>query len=165
MMNFTILKKEIQQVSSTFRQSAVAAINIHLTVRNWLIGYYIVKFEQNGEDRVKYGAKLLQNLAEEIDGEGLSYQSLNFYRQIYIVYPQVREYLLQFLKKNVPIRQALPAQLKRVESQGFEILSSPRREFDGQNSFPVMPVEKLLHRLSFTHIKFIRDEYDKIYKH
>jgi hypothetical protein len=26
-----------------------------MTIRNWLIGYYIVEFEQNGKDRAEYG--------------------------------------------------------------------------------------------------------------
>ena len=33
-------------------------------MRNWLIGYYIVEYEQNGKDRAEYGAKLLKKLEE-----------------------------------------------------------------------------------------------------
>ena len=29
---------------------------------NWLIGYYIVEFEQHGKDRAEYGTQLLKKL-------------------------------------------------------------------------------------------------------
>ena len=57
-MNFNSLKQDIKTISDSFRQNAMAAVNIHLTVRNWLIGFYIVEYEQNGEDRAKYGSIL-----------------------------------------------------------------------------------------------------------
>ena len=50
-MNFNDLQQNIRHISGTFRQNAVSAVNTHLTVRNWLVGFYIVEFEQNGEDR------------------------------------------------------------------------------------------------------------------
>ena len=38
---------------------AAVAVNQALVLRNWLIGAYIVEFEQNGTDRAKYGTRLL----------------------------------------------------------------------------------------------------------
>ena len=58
-MNFDLLTNTILETHTSLQQSAVKAINIHLTIRNWLIGFYIVEFEQKGEDRAKYGEKLL----------------------------------------------------------------------------------------------------------
>ncbi|MDR1022722.1 MAG: hypothetical protein LBL94_05565 [Prevotellaceae bacterium] len=52
-MDFNNLKQCVQQLSAAFRQSAMVAVNSHLTMRNWLVGFYIVEFEQNGEDRAK----------------------------------------------------------------------------------------------------------------
>lgn len=65
-MNLAEIIHNIQQTKNTFKQNALAAVNIHLTIRNWLIGMYIVEFEQNGEDRAKYGLKVLQVLAEKL---------------------------------------------------------------------------------------------------
>lgn len=65
-MNFKLLVHTIQSAHATLQQSAVKAINKHLTIRNWLIGFYIVEFEQKGEDRAQYGEKLLQRLAESL---------------------------------------------------------------------------------------------------
>ena len=41
-------------------------------MRNWLIGFYIVEFEQNGEDRAKYGEFLLKNLEQKVNLKGLN---------------------------------------------------------------------------------------------
>ncbi len=63
-MNFESLVSVVEQTHLRFKQQAVKAVNVSLTVRNWLVGYYIVEFEQKGEDRAKYGSKLLSKLAE-----------------------------------------------------------------------------------------------------
>lgn len=70
-MNFEQIISEIQQTKKVFKQSAIAAVNNHLTIRNWLIGLYIVEFEQQGDDRAQYGAKLLQNLALKLSDSSL----------------------------------------------------------------------------------------------
>ncbi len=62
-MNFDKLVLRIQQTSDFLQQSAVKAVNTHLTLRNWFTGFYIVEFEQNGSDRAEYGTKLLENIA------------------------------------------------------------------------------------------------------
>ena len=41
------------------------------TMRNWLIGYYIVEFEQHGKDRAEYGSQLLKKLEERVNRKGL----------------------------------------------------------------------------------------------
>ena len=58
-MNFDILVRTIAETHSALYQQAVKAVNVNLTLRNWLVGLYIVEFEQNGEDRARYGEKLL----------------------------------------------------------------------------------------------------------
>ena len=45
--------------------SAVGAVNRTLTLRNWLIGYYIVEFEQHGKERAQYGEKLEERVNEK----------------------------------------------------------------------------------------------------
>lgn len=50
------LVEQISNVQDVLQGVAAHAINLSLTARNWLIGYYIVEYEQNGEDRAQYGA-------------------------------------------------------------------------------------------------------------
>ena len=65
-MKFEILVNKIQEAHRTLQENAVNSINRHLTIRNWLIGFYIIEFEQKGEDRAKYGEKLLPELVKVI---------------------------------------------------------------------------------------------------
>jgi hypothetical protein len=43
------------------------AVNISLTLRNWLIGYYIAEFELNGKERAEYGNNLLTDFLWSCD--------------------------------------------------------------------------------------------------
>jgi hypothetical protein len=171
-IDFSILRQSISQLSTSFKQSAMADINSHLTLRNWLIGYYIVEFEQKGKDRAKYGAKLLQNLAEELNEDGLSYRNLRLYRQFYISYPQVGSYLPVFFQKNTQIGQPVSVQLQLLENSGTTLQNIPEKKpriannqgdtiwhsvsaKSNRDNLPLIPAEKLLYKLSFTHIKLL----------
>ena len=173
-MNFNELKQSIQQISGTLRKNAIAAVNIHLTVRNWLIGFYIVEFEQNGEDRAKYGAKLLQNLADLFDEEGLSYRNLKLYRQFYKTYAKISVYIpyffqqyfgsivqssnrqLQLLEKeDIKIGQTLSAQLGNSEKE-FVMLQSLSAEFKTKEAGEQLEyINRLVHTLSFSHFSLL----------
>ena len=89
MKNFKHLLSTIEQVHQNLQASAANAVNKALTLRNWLIGFYIVEFEQNGEDRAKYGRYLLSNIAKEIKLKGLTTPELSRCRQFYQAYPQI----------------------------------------------------------------------------
>lgn len=45
MINFDSLAESIQRTHTVLQQEAVKAVNISMTIRNWLIGCYIVEFE------------------------------------------------------------------------------------------------------------------------
>ena len=70
-MDFKQLTQHIRQAHDALQAYAVKAINIGLTLRNWLIGYYIVEYEQNGEDRANYGEHLLENISTSLLTHGL----------------------------------------------------------------------------------------------
>jgi hypothetical protein len=48
-MDFNNLVTVIEQTHHHFQQQAIKAVNVSLTIRNWLIGFYIVEFELNNE--------------------------------------------------------------------------------------------------------------------
>ena len=54
-MNFEKLIQVFELAHKYLQENAVSAVNQSLTIRNWLFGHYIVEYEQNGEDRAKYG--------------------------------------------------------------------------------------------------------------
>ena len=82
-MNFDLLVNTIQQTQHTLQQSALKSVNKHFTIRNWLVGFYIVEFEQKGEDRAKYGEKLIDKLALSINVKGLGARNLKLFRQFF----------------------------------------------------------------------------------
>ena len=88
-MNFDILVHRISVVEQVMLNEVVHAINVSLTVRNWLLGYYIVEFEQNGEDRAAYGQNLLKNLEQRLQKKGLTERRFREFRKFYLTYPQL----------------------------------------------------------------------------
>ena len=95
-MIFTSLTETIRQIHDEFAAQASRAVNVSLTWRNWLIGFYIREYEQNGTDRAKYGDSLLDRLSEALSSSDLKrmdVRELRRYRQFYIVYPRIRETL------------------------------------------------------------------------
>ena len=60
-LNFAGLVAAIRQVHEHCASQAGKAINVSLTLRNWVIGYYILEYEQRGGDRADYGERLLRN--------------------------------------------------------------------------------------------------------
>jgi hypothetical protein len=69
---------------------SVCAVNTALTLRNWLIGYHIVVYEQNGTDRAHYGDRLLESLSRDLRrrlGRGFGWRNLETCRRFYLRYP------------------------------------------------------------------------------
>src|SRR4030042_3718430 len=97
-MDFEQLALNLQKTHEYLQNRAVSAVNQSLTIRNWLYGYYIVEYEQNGQDKSKYGDKLLTALARYLKNkgmQGLSQRNLHYYRQFYLVYPDIGQILLK----------------------------------------------------------------------
>ncbi len=61
----------IQNTCTYSKEYALQQVNQGLTVRNWLIGCYLVEYEQQGEDRAIYGEKLLVNVASTLKQKGV----------------------------------------------------------------------------------------------
>lgn len=60
-----------------------------LTIRNWLIGFYVIEYEQRGEDRATYGDRLLEKLSEKLSSRnirGMTTPELSRYRQFASIY-------------------------------------------------------------------------------
>lgn len=103
-MKYQSLISTIDETHQTLQQSAVKRVNSHISLRNWLIRYYIVEFEQNGEDRAKYGAKLLKELASSLRIKGLGETNLKQCRIFFQLYPQISKTVSDFLENN-PVKK------------------------------------------------------------
>jgi predicted nuclease of restriction endonuclease-like (RecB) superfamily len=153
-MNFKILKSHIQNTHLALQQSAVKAVNSHLTFRNWLIGWYIVTYEQNGEDRAKYGNSLLKKLAQSVTIDGVSETNLKLFRQFYLAYPQIGQSLTDQLSKlqisqSLTDQLLLPAIIKNSKKKINEISvitgNQPQKFIDEKL------IKLLIEKISFTH--------------
>lgn len=75
-MNFESLANHISVIQDTLQAQAAHSVNLALTSRNWLMGYYIIEFEQRGEDRAAYGEQLLKKLEKRLHTKGLNERAL-----------------------------------------------------------------------------------------
>lgn len=81
------LLADIRKIIEQGRRQAYAAAEQTAIATYWNIGRRIVEEEQHGEERAKYGTKLITNLSKELTqeyGSGFSYRSLNDYRRFYL---------------------------------------------------------------------------------
>lgn len=92
--SFLELTHVIQSTHDAAQTCAVKAINRMQTMRNWLIGYYIVEFEQHGKDRAEYGSRLLKKLEEKVERKGLNVTLFQWARKFYNLYPQMADNLV-----------------------------------------------------------------------
>jgi len=93
--------------------------NQALVLRNWMIGAYIVEYEQHGSDRAKYGARLLETLASDLKTRGLrglDIRTLRDCRELPLLYPQIRGTLSPELVQSAirMIRGTASPELKKL---------------------------------------------------
>lgn len=154
-MNFEALVSIIEQTHLHFQQQAVKAVNVTLTIRNWLMGHYIVEFEQKGQDRAKYGDQLFKSLSNRISVKGLGETNLKVARQFYNIYPEIGELLLLDFGNALPdsIRQSLTDELQMHDYEEVEI----RKASSGESTNKSNSIKsnnyyrQILDRISFTH--------------
>lgn len=162
-MDFEALVKHISTIQSTLQAQAAHAINLALTARNWLMGCYIVEFEQNGEDRAAYGEQLLKKLEQRLNIKGLNERRFREFRRLYLVYPQLKEPIALYLTSQIqqtinaeftdPIRRLLTAKSNN-EIRRLATAESSQHIQSIQNKWST-PSEKLFNHLSSTHLNVI----------
>ena len=102
--SFERLVTAIGQAHAELAAQASRAVNMSLTLRNWLIGCYIAEYEQQGTDRAQYGDKLIERLSDRLIQAGVSRaeaRELRRYRQFYLTYPRIRETLSPELARKL----------------------------------------------------------------
>lgn len=151
-MNFEGLVQSIQSLDATLRQRVAGAANASLTIRNWLVGAWVVLFEQQGTDRAAYGERLIPTLSERLGIKGLGNSTIWSSRQFFLTYPE----MLQTLSGALAGDSATPFILQTLsgESAGHANLNRLVQAFtprstDRPNFAPASDL--LLQRLSFSH--------------
>ncbi len=154
-LNFNSLVSLVEQTHLHFQQQAVKAVNVSLTIRNYLIGFYIVEFEQNGEDRAAYGEKLLKCIGDKLSSKGLSGTNLKLARQFYQSYPHIggvlKSSFIDFLQPS--IGQTASDLLQDIESESIEISQTPSDllRVDQNPEKTEVYYQQIVERISFSH--------------
>lgn len=147
--SFDALVGSIRDVDSRFVLSAVKAVNVSLTLRNWCIGAYIKEFELHGTDRAGYGDKLFERISRELKEGGLKRcdrRELMRYVLFYERYPDVGEVLPEQVKTQY-LSICSPG-----ENQQNILIGGIRESLTPKFS---MTPDKLVSSLSFSHISDI----------
>ena len=154
MKKFTQLASTINDVHIELQISAVNAVNQALTIRNWLIGYHIVVYEQNGEDRAEYGANLISNLANKLQHiKGLDERSLRNIRQFYQYYSYLNDSIWGSVTpklRNELIRGSATTELIDSKSNDSNVESLSPVLLNNQL---LVPPKIILSKLSYTHLE------------
>lgn len=147
--DFRALVAAIRQVDERLTAQASRAVNISLTLRNWLIGAYIAEYELRGADRATYGDSLLTELARRLASLKVSnsnrrqlYRYLRFYR----LYPEIVGTLSPQLQERLPVGLLR----SQKESHAVEKVGTVSPQLQ-------TPADQLIHRLSYSHLELIVD--------
>lgn len=149
--SFNDLASIVQTTHDAAQSSAVKAINRMQTMHNWLIGYYIVEFEQHGKDRAEYGTQLLKKLEERVDRKGVNVTLLQMSRNFYKLYPQMVNLFVPNQKYSTTSNiSESSVQLKSNSSNNETNLICATVSHKFQTS-----PELMISRLSFSHLREI----------
>ncbi len=158
-MNFDSLVHTIHSVQDALQEQAAHAVNLALTARNWLIGYYIVEFEQHGEDRAEYGEQLLKKLETRINKKGMTERRFREFRRLYIVYPQLGSEVAKYLV-SLPIgfRNLLNNSVKEIRQTSAKSQIPAIRRTSAELVVAedwMLPAEMLFNRISYSNLSLI----------
>ncbi len=138
-ISFEFIVSSIVEVDIELSLQAARAVNVSLTLRNWLIGFYIAEFELYGIDRAKYGDKLLTAVSERLEKSKLTnvaHQQLYRYVRFYQTYPQILGFVAERVQHLLP---------KRLASQE-QILGTVSPQLDSSSNL-------LVQHLSYSHFE------------
>lgn len=159
-MTFESLVGRINLVQDILQEQAAHAVNLSLTARNWLVGFYIVEFEQKGEDRAKYGERLLNHLSDRLNQRGFNLRRLRDYRHVYKVYPYLGNEIVKYLQSNKfwqvnnkqnSIRLFSTAELQKPINQQEILRLSNKSELKEWNTSPNL----LFYHLNYTSLSYL----------
>ncbi|MGY6273925.1 PDDEXK nuclease domain-containing protein [Methylomonas sp. MgM2] len=135
---FKQLVESIQTLHQDLINQIGKAVNIGLTIRNWLIGGYINDYELQGGDRAEYGERLFDELSQALHGiSNCNRRQLYRYLRFYRFYPAI----VGTLPPQLPLLPALESILQKVGT------ASPQSEGTPQ----------LMTRLSYSHFDLLVD--------
>lgn len=145
LFSFDHLSHLVTQLHNSAYTASIKAVNRFATVRNYVIGFYIVEYEQHGSDRAKYGDKLLKRLTEKVNRRGINETLLKVSRAFYLNYPHIKSYLEG---KSATVSHQLASKSPTTSDKSSENSATASHQF-------ITPAEQIISQLSFSHIREI----------
>lgn len=137
-MQFSALITTLEGLHQQLSQQAVREVDQLMTLRNWLVGFYLVEYEQQGDDRAAYGKNPIPQIAQAMKQQsvrGFSERNLYLFKNFYLAYPHI----LQFLT----------AKLHLPDYERIEQIA--RGKYTPSTDVPPINYTRLFDRLTFTH--------------
>ena len=81
---------DIRNLLQSTRKKISSSINSTIVRAYWQVGKYIVEYEQQGEQRAKYGKAVITDLSKRLVaefGNGFTATNLRYMRQFYSFFP------------------------------------------------------------------------------
>lgn len=168
-MDFDSLYKSVSKLDVAFEDNTAKAINRNITARNWLIGFYIVHYEQKGQDRAKYGEKTLQTLSERLNKKSLSYRNLRLYRQFYLEFSSLEKPIYEYVLNEFGSEKTLISGIKQnliedktVSKDLANTVCQIGQSLLAQSDDLQIPPETLFTHLSYSHFTLIMGVEDAV---
>ena len=157
-LNFENLSDTLLSLNKVFEEDTAKAINRNITARNWLIGYYIVNYEQNGKDRAEYGEKVIRKLADRLNKKSLSYRNLQLYKQFYLEFKVLENPIKDYVLEEFRSEEFLIANtsLNLIEEKSELTKDCANSVCTIQNNEDIsIPSELLFKNISYSHFTLI----------
>ena len=156
-LNFENLSETLLNLNKVFEDGTAKAINRNITARNWLVGYYIVNYEQNGKDRAEYGEKIIRKLADRLNKKSLSYRNLQLYKQFYLEFKVLESPIKTYILDEFKSEETL------ISNANLNIIEEKSDSKDSANSVCTIqdnkeihiPAELLFKNISYSHFTLI----------
>ena len=159
--SFNDLADYVRATHDYAQTSAVKAINRYATLRNWLIGCYIVEYEQKGNDRSEYGSHLLDSLEKTVDRKGMNKTLFKNCRNFYNLYPQVEE-LFGISPTASDFSQVRDNGVSALHKSEIGPIASDEVKATTEPHQFITEPKTLISKLSFSHIVEIMTEKDPL---
>lgn len=108
---------DVASVIDVARASAVRSVNAIMTAGYWLIGQYIVEFEQAGNKQANYGEEIVKRLATDLSarfGRGFSGRNIWQMRAFYLAWPDLKEISGEHVNPSILQTLSAESSLRRI---------------------------------------------------
>ena len=137
-LTFEALVGAIEVANQQLTRQARVAVNVSLSLRNWLIGHSIDAYQLEGSDRARYGEELLARLADSLQKLGVpavGHRQLYGYLGFFRSYPEILR--TPSAKSSKQLTEAIPEILRTLSAKSLK------------------PEQSLLLNLSYSHFELL----------